>query len=300
MDKISSTLSFFIETKSVSAPKETDSYKKEDHFLFVQNTNHFMPYSKGDLKNIIYTIINSGWERLTFYCPSEYTSCISDMKEISLDQESLTHLNNFVHPYHSFSNLKTSLLESGEITIQVERLYTDSEINQIEEKINHYMKSHIREEMSTYDKIKTFHDYIISITKYDITRNETGESEYRSFTAYGPLINGYATCNGYTDVMAIFLSKLNIPNYKIATTPTKEEEKIEGHVWNAVFLDDKWLHLDLTWDDPVSNDGKDYLQHNYFLIDNEELEKADQGAVEVLEHQFVKSIYLEFNEKKYN
>ncbi len=298
METISSTLSFFIETKSVSSPSQADSYKKEDSFLFVQNTNDFMPLSKGDLKNIIYTIVNSGWDHLTFYCPNEYKSCISDMKELSLDQESLTHLNNFVHPYHSFSNIKTSLLESGEITIQVERLYTDQEMIQIEEKIDEYMKKHIREDMSDYEKIKTFHDYIISITKYDVKRNETGDSEYRSFTAFGPLMNGYATCNGYTDVMAIFLSKLKIPNYKIATTPTNEEEKIEGHVWNAVYLDGNWLHLDLTWDDPVSNDGKDYLQHKYFLINNDELEEADHGTVEVLEHQFVKNIYLEFNDKK--
>ena len=110
------------------------------------------------------------------------------------------------------------------------------------------------------------------------------------------MFEGYATCNGYADLMAIFLSKLGYENYKIATTKEEISYESNGHVWNAVKIKDKWLHLDLTWDDPVSTDGKDYLYHKYFLVNNEELKKADSGSVNVEEHNFNKSIYLEFNE----
>ena len=47
-------------------------YPKQENFLFVQNTNEFTPYSRGDIKNIYYTIVNNGWEEFTFYCPAEY------------------------------------------------------------------------------------------------------------------------------------------------------------------------------------------------------------------------------------
>ena len=105
-----------------------------------------------------------------------------------------------------------------------------------------------------------------------------------------------ATCNGYTDLMAIFLTKFNIKNYKIATTKESISSSSNGHIWNAVYLNNQWLHLDLTWDDPVSDDGKDYLYHKYFLIDTTTLNKIDSGKVEIEEHNFDKNYYLEFNE----
>lgn len=293
MSSISTTLIGFVETKDVKELNTSSIYKKEYDFLLVQNTKSFSPLSKKDLVNIIYTIVNSGWDHFTFYCPSEYKKCVSDMKDLSQDQDLLTHINNFVHPFYSFSNLRTSMSESGEINIHVDYLYQENEIYVINDKIDTYIQKNISDNMEPYEKIKLFHDYIINRTKYDVSRNEKGESTYHSYIAYGPLVEGYATCNGYTDVMAIYLSKLGIKNFKIATTKENDEEG-EGHVWNAVFLNHEWLHLDLTWDDPVSNDGKDYLQHKYFLVNNEELKKADEGEVEVVEHLYKSNIYLEF------
>lgn len=297
MDPISTILTKLIEPQEAKVLDINSSYKKDYNFYFVKNVNSFTPLSKGDLKNIFFTIVNSGWKNFTFYCPSEYTNCITDMKELSQNQNLLTHINNFVHPFLSFSNIRTSLSESGEINVEVEYLYNEEQIKEIDEKIDLYIKENIKEDMSVYDRIMNFHDYIINHTKYDVERNEKGDSKYLSYIAYGPLMQGYATCNGYTDVMAIFLEKLNIVNYKIATTPPLDSE-VQGHVWNAVYVDNEWLHLDLTWDDPVSNDGKDYLQHKYFLVNNEELRKSDEGEVEVLEHLYDPSIYLEFQEKK--
>lgn len=299
MDDISTTITTFVEPKDVKPPITSSIYKKEENFLFVQNATSFSPLSPQDLKNIFFTIVNSGWESFTFYCPNEYQDCVEDMKKMSQDQILLTHINNYVHPYYNFSNIRTSLSESGEVSIYVEYLYQEDQIKVINEQIDSYIQDNVSEDMDLYDKIKLFHDYIIDHTKYDVTRNEEGESNYLSYLAYGPLMEGYATCNGYTDVMAIFLSKLGVKNYKIATTP-EENDTSNGHVWNAVYLNEEWLHLDLTWDDPVSADGKDYLQHKYFLVNNAGLRKADEGEVEVLEHQYDPSIYLEFQREKKN
>lgn len=294
--KISNLLTKVIEPKEQTMLKEKSPYTKQDNFLYVQNATSFLPLSKDDLKNIFYTIVNSGWKSFTFYCPTEYTACISDMKELSQNQDVLTHINNYVHPYLSFSNIKTSISENGEITIQVDYLYQEKQILAIEKELDLYMSTQNSNE-EVYDKIKDFHDYIINKTKYDINRNEVGSSTYSSYIAYGPIIEGYATCNGYTDIMAIFLSRLQIKNYKIATTPAKNQSSTEGHVWNAVYINNEWVHLDLTWDDPVSKNGEDYLQHKYFLITNEELKKADEGEVEVLEHHFNSAYYREFLNK---
>ena len=276
----------------VYIPK-ANSFVKEVDFLFVQYIENFMPFSKGDLKNIYYTIVNNGWKEFTFYCPSEYVECLEDVKEISNDQDLLTHLNNYVHPYNGFSNVKTVISETGDITVSINYFYSEDQIKKINQQVDKIYNEIITNDMDTYTKILTIHDYIINNTKYDIERNNNGNSIYHSYIAYGPLLEGYATCNGYTDAMALFLEKMNIPNFKVAMTPEKNSDT-EGHVWNAVYLNDQWFHLDLTWDDPVSNDGTDYLQHKYFLITTSQLEEADtSGEVIVTEHQFKKNIYPE-------
>ncbi len=286
-DKIAETL----EKNPRVVLENSNSYKKDDDFVFVQNTSDFVPLSYNDLLNIYYTITNNGFNTFTFYCPSEYKDCLNDVEKISNDPETLTNINNFVHPYNGFSNVRTVISESGEINITINYLYTEEEILKINAKVDEIYEEIINDSMDAYEKIKTIHDYIINHTKYDVERNASDVSQFTSYKAYGPLLEGYATCNGYTDAMALFLTKMGIKNFKVATELMQTDAS--GHVWNALYLNDKWLHLDLTWDDPVSDDGKDYLQHKYFLISSEDLEKADVGEVIVKDHLFNKRIYPE-------
>ena len=137
--------------------------------------------------------------------------------------------------------------------------------------------------MNDEKKIKVIHDYIINNTEYDKVRNDEGDSNYKSNTAYGTLLQHQAICSEYADAMELFLNKLNIKNYKIAS---------KTHVWNAVLINNNWLHLDLTWDDPVSDRGP-ILDYKYFLINNQELKDADGDIGET--HNFDKNVYLEFN-----
>ncbi len=266
-------------------------YAKNENFLFIQQTDDFTPLSIQDIRNIFYTVVNNGWKEFTFYCPKEYTNCLEDVKEFSKNQDLITHINNFVHPYNSFYNAKTAIDPSGEITMTIDYLYDEEAITKINQKINEITQKIITDDMDTETKILTIHDYLINTTKYDVERNNKQNSPYTSYTAYGPLMEGYATCNGYTDAMALFLTNLKVPNFKVAMTP--QDPTKEGHVWNAVYLNQKWLHLDLTWDDPVSKDGKDYLQHKYFLITTAQLKEVDSGEIEVTEHDFKTNIYLE-------
>ena len=291
----------FITNQYVYVP-ESNNYVKEEGFMFVTNAKSFVPYSYQDLLNILYTVINNGWETFTFYCPNEYLTCLKDIEQISNDNLTLTHINNYVHPYNSFTNIKTTIYESGQIDLTIDHLYTKEEIAKIDQKIDEIIKENTSQDKSDYDNLESLHDYIINNTKYDQSVSENGTSKYQSNKAIGPLFEGYATCNGYTDVMAIMLTKLGFINYKIATTPEQIGSDSTGHVWNAVYFakekgKPEWLHIDLTWDDPVSKSGKDYLYHKYFLVDNAALEKVDnEGETKILEHNFDKSIYLEFNE----
>ena len=295
INPITDKLASIVSDEPVLVINDANEYTKEYDYLFVQRSDDYIPYSFQDLLNIYYSVINNGWDQFTFYCPDEYTECLSDVSKISGDELILTHLNNYIHPFNSFTNIKTSINENGEITLTIEYLYTDEEIQAINAKADEVLASILTEDMDDYEKIKTIHDYIVNNTKYDVERNEEETSEYDSYTAYGPLFQGYATCNGYTDLMAIFLTKLGYNNFKVATTPDEISYSSTGHIWNAVYFEDNWLHIDLTWDDPVSSDGKDYLFHTYFLVSTEAMKEADQGETVIEEHNFNPLYYLEFN-----
>ena len=79
--------------------------------------------------------------------------------------------------------------------------------------------------------------------------------------------------------MQLFLEKMGVKNYRISSAT---------HEWNLVYIEGKWLHLDLTWDDPITSDGTSILKDDYFLIDTNTLMSKEDG-----EHNFDSSIYKE-------
>ncbi len=267
------------EPRIVIEPK--NNYYRDYDFEFVEQTTDFIPYSYQGLLNIIYTMLNNGWEKFTFYCPEEYKDCLSDVKNISNDNVLLTHINNFVHPFNNFENIITSYYESGEVTIEISKLYSEEDINRINQEIDRLMKQLITKDMDNQTKIRTIHDYIINNTKYDTQRNETNSSPYHSNTAIGPLFEGYAICSGYADVMELFLERFGLKSFKVASSL---------HIWNSVYIDGAWKQIDLTWDDPITTTNEDYLYYKYFLVDASALSSLD---TETNQHVFDKTVYLE-------
>ena len=257
---------------------EKNEYFRNYDFNYIQNTNSFIPNNKTDIKNIYYTIVNSGMKSFTFYCPSDYKTCINDVNEIANNQTIISNINNFVHPYNSFESLKTEVDSLGKVNIEIEKVYNDEMIILIDYKINEIYKKVIGDgNIDNETKIKKIHDYIINNTKYDKDRSDNKIINYESDNAYGVLIENYGLCGGYTDAMMLFLEKIGIKSIKIST---------ENHIWNYVNINNKWLHLDLTWDDPISSDNKDILDDTYFLINDSELKE-----IEKFEHNYDESVY---------
>ncbi|MDD3453424.1 MAG: transglutaminase domain-containing protein [Bacilli bacterium] len=265
--------------------KEDNSYYREYSWNYVQQTDDFYPNNKQDILNIFYSALNGGWSEVTFYCPEEYATCLDDVEEMTDSNYLLSNINNFVATYNSYSKIYINLNNLGRINIQFVKIYNDEMIMALNQKIDQIYSEIIKENMSDYEKIKAAHDYIINNTVYDQQRaNEVKngintENYHISNTAYGTLINHKAICGGYTDAMALFLDKFGIPNYKVAST---------SHIWNYVYLNNEWLHLDLTWDDPVTSNNENRLEYNYFLIKTAKLQSIDTG-----QHNYEKEIYSE-------
>ena len=119
---------YFVPIEKKITKLEKNDYYRDYDFSYVQNTNDFIPHNKKDIKNIYYTIVNSGMTNFTFYCPSDYVDCITDINDLANDQDTISNINNFVHPYNSFKTLKTEATSSGKVTIQIEKVYDNEMI----------------------------------------------------------------------------------------------------------------------------------------------------------------------------
>lgn len=259
----------------------SNEYMKKDEFMYIKNVDDFEPDNYNDIVNIIYTALNSGDDSFYFYCSNEYSECLNDVEKISGDQILLSSLNNFVSPFNSFKHVKISYDTLGKITLEFEHNYTSSEIEKINTQVDEIINNNLNEEMTDRDKIKVIHDYIINNTKYDVESANLDNITNGADKINGVLDNHLAICSGYSDLMAVILDRLGILNYKITYA---------NHVWNGVYIDNTWLHLDVTWDDPVSESGKEYLLTDFFLIDTDQLLKIDKDN----SHKFDTDIYLEY------
>ena len=270
IEKIIFSKEIYIETPN--------QYTLNYSFKYVQTTDDFIADNKQELLNILYTSLNNGTTNFYFYC--HYDACQNDLTTIT-DPQNLVNINNYVHPYNSYRRVSISINSFDKVTINVEKSYTNDNINSVNQKIEEISSEIIRDDMSNKEKIIAFHDYIIDHTVYDsayVTTN-LNDIDNPSHKAIGPLFFGTSLCGGYADVMAIFLNKLNIPNYRISSAE---------HIWNFVYLDNNWYHLDLTWDDPVTDDGSNIRLNTFLLITTDQLEDLNTSY-----HIYDKNIYPE-------
>ncbi len=270
-------------------PPQTNEYTiKNSNINFFQRhiTDNFVANEYNDLRRIIFTVLNSGTQRFTFYCGLEYENCFADLDRITEDQRALTFFNNFVHPFNSYHRLNLRYDDQGKINLQITRLYSPEEIVLLNNKTEKIWDEHIRDSMSQREKIKVLHNAILNMSDYDREHadaiadfDETYVPTHRSHKATGPLLEGYAICGGYSDAMSIFLHKMGIPNYRISN---------DTHIWNFLYLEDQWLHLDLTWNNPSVDEDTSIIIETYFLITSKELREIDDRA-----HYYDSTIFAE-------
>lgn len=266
---------FFINQKEVIIldPNEYTRDYKYKRFTYEED---YYPYTSSDLENMYFNILNNGWDNFTFYCPEEYTSCNDDVKKLGENEELISAINNYVNPFNSFVYIDTSMNNYGEISLTIHNVYTDEEIITINSIIDEIILELNLNNLNDKEKIRKIYDYLIDSITYDETY-QLGDYESNSTNAYGALINKKAVCSGYSDAIALFLDRFNIPNLKISS---------DEHIWNFIYIDGSWKHLDATWGDANTNNKK--YRDKFFLISTEELLKLDEK-----EHNFDTMFYIE-------
>lgn len=272
LDDITKDLKALIVSKNDLVIKEPNSYKVDYTFENFNYKISYVPYNKEELIDIYFNVLNNGYNEFTFYCPKEYKSCTKDVESIGNDSKLMSNINNYVHPYNSFKTIKTKVSSNNEITLEIQKKYSEEKINIINELVNNVISELDLNNIDDLTKIERIHNYILNHTVYDKNTNN-----FDINSAYGSLIEGHAVCSGYADAFSIFMNIYKIPNIRVSS---------ENHLWNLVYINGKWLHIDLTWDDSENNK----YDNNYFLITKEKLFSLDTK-----EHNFDESFFIEAN-----
>ncbi|MDP4181474.1 MAG: DUF5050 domain-containing protein, partial [Bacillota bacterium] len=166
--------------------------------------------------------------------------------------------------------------------------------DQMQKKVKEITDSLIKPGMTDLDKEQILHDYLVTHIKYDKQNFINNTLPDDSHTAYGALIKNIAVCDGYARSFQILLNAVGIQsqmiigdfnslNGSLSTSVKNGENEIKWrHAWNIVKLDNKYYQVDVTADDPLTQDGSDIFNHQYFNISDRQM-----GA----DHQWDRSSY---------
>lgn len=131
--------------------------------------------------------------------------------------------------------------------------------------------------VTDYDKALWLHDWLLNNCKYDYS--------YLYCGAEGALARGLGTCESYYLAYKKMLDYFGIPNGRITGN---------GHVWNAVKIDDEWYQIDCTWDDNGYSALDDYESHLYFCLNDEIMSSvhSEHSSVSGYESNALKNNYF--------
>lgn len=117
--------------------------------------------------------------------------------------------------------------------------------------------------LDDFQKVLLLHDRLAQhITYTTDTKNE--------FNSYGALVEGKAVCQGYTLAYSYLLKQCGINSVPVSS-------EIMEHMWNLVELDGRYYHVDVTWDDSITQiNGNQYeitgkVLYRYFLRTDDEI-----------------------------
>ena len=126
------------------------------------------------------------------------------------------------------------------------------------------------------EKSKAIHDWIAKNIAYD-----TGyiNKPAKNFSALETLKLKKTLCNGYAKLNAALHRAIGIPTRVIAGTvyySDKNEYKGGFHAWNEIYINGKWINVDVTRDAGYVNSKNKFIfsyQDKYFNIPDDVFQK---------------------------
>lgn len=173
----------------------------------------------------------------------------------------------------------TAKLGSKKYTCKVLVCSSSSGNERVDKEIHRIIRKIIKPSMSTVEKVKAVHDYLVLNNTYDHSSN--GTYMYDISEVERLLFDHTSVCVGYGYTFQLFMDALNIPcKYIKGTAKSTEDSDFGGHAWNMVKINGSWFHVDVTADDDEVDEN--LVTYKYFLVTDSYISKN---------HQWDRSIY---------
>lgn len=163
------------------------------------------------------------------------------------------------HPFEFWIANRFGYIYSGDNTII--QLYSslspndcNGAIKQLVSRANTIL-SNIPSNLTEYERELYIHDWLMDNCKYDEDAAHL-KNKWASFNTYGAIVVGEAVCEGYSKAIQLLLNYVGI-YCRLVNGDTKND----AHMWNLVYINNSWYHLDATW-----NDSSKAMGYYYFNV----------------------------------
>lgn len=249
----------------------------------------------------IYTDIDALSERLDNEILNGAESFVVYIKGIDLKKihEINSSLNGIFGSGESYQQLGVVASEYTKIEIKVKRTtnyyvlqaYKNNTPIPKEEKkakllynvVKTVLDQYITDDMTDYEKELVLHDYLVKTCKYSKDIHQSPDNDI--YRAYGALVNKDAVCNGYAEALHLLFQCAGISSKFVSGTANGID-----HAWNLVKIDEKWYHVDATWNDPMPDSG-DKVIHPYFNVTDDIISKSHVWEKD----KYPKSYVMDYN-----
>ncbi len=158
--------------------------------------------------------------------------------------------------------------------------------------LNQYVQSKAQEIVADaaiystdYEKLRYINNYLVDNCDYVSEAVKDPDRYAKAFTTFGCLVEGQAVCEGYANSVQLLCEMMEIPCIKVTGAAYGG-----NHIWNAVYLDDKWWMLDVTFNDPIGRqDNSD--RWSYFLLDLDSFRQKGTHTYDREAYETSKEIY---------
>jgi hypothetical protein len=234
-----------------------------------------------NVEKMIYDMEQSASYDLSLIKTVDLTKLLEEAKEIM----------NTIPMYSSLLKGYKISRKGNSLTVTLTYNITKAALDQSKVKSKQIIQKIIKPEMNDFEKELAIHDYIVDNVVYD-SSTVLNDSV---FTIYGALIKGKAVCHGYAEAFE-YLAYLAGLNSTIVLGEATSNGVTIGHAWNLVKLNNEYYHVDTTWDDPVTSDGRNLRIYDYFNITDSVIMKDHSWNTS----DYQKSVGTKYNYFSYN
>ena len=145
------------------------------------------------------------------------------------------------------------------------------ELEETASKIVMFVKTASQDEYSLLIKLYEYLQKNIRYDKDELNASTRGISKNpASHNAYGALVNSLAVCDGFSSAFALLAQKLGFECMVVVGRSLLNSTTLENHAWNIIKIQNKYYHMDITWDTLRFNQFSGF-SYDYFALNDEKM-----------------------------